>query len=299
MVILPKEHDFIDFNTENLKGLQKKSLIMLKYFKEFCRENGLTFYLCGGCCIGAVRNNGFIPWDDDVDVFMPRNDYEKLSYLWNEKADTKKFSCVRNTKDKFSGNIFITIVDNNTTLIKPYQQDLDIPHGVVMDVFPLDGCPSGKIKRKIQMGWAIIYSLYSSQMVPKNHGAIIGLLGSIMLGLVPSSKLRYRIWSFAQKQMSKYSIEECDKITELCAGPHYMKNEYPKAAFREPVYKEFEGCMMPIPTDYDKYLLIAFGNYMALPPKEEQIPHHDIIFLDLDNSYKKYKGVKYCTEEKI
>lgn len=290
---------FIDLNPEILKKLQSKSLEILKYFKKFCEENDLTFYLCGGCCIGAVREKGFIPWDDDIDVFMPRNDYKKLYTLWNEKADTEKFSCLKNTKDKFVGNIFITIVDNNTTLIKPYQKELDIPQGVVIDVFPLDGCPSGKIKRRIQKFWAMIYSLYGAQVAPKKHGKMVNLVGNILLRLAPSKNIRYSIWSFAEKKMSKYSINECDKITELCAGPYYMKNEYPKSAFIRPVYKEFEYCMMPLPTGYDKYLSMAFGDYMNLPPKEEQKPHHDITFLDLDNSYKKYKGIEYCTEEKI
>ena len=73
-----------------------------------------------------------------------------------------------------------------------------------------------------------------------------------------------------------------------------MQNEYPKHIFEDVVYKEFEGHMMPIPSGYDEYLTIAFGDYKKLPPKEKQVPHHDIIFCDLDNPYEKYKGVYYC-----
>ena len=274
---------------EILKKLQQKGLGILRYFKAFCDENNLTFYLCGGCCIGTLRHGGFIPWDDDVDVFMPRSDYERLYELWPQRADTSKFSCLRTTSDEFSGNIFTTIIDNNTTLVKPYQEGMDIPHGVVMDVFPLDGCPSSKLKRKAQMLWAMIYSLYCAQIPPTNHGKIVNILGKLLLGVVPGKKARFSISKFAERQMSKYPIRECEKVTELCAGPHYMKNEYPVSAFGEPVYKNFEGFSMPIPTEFDKYLKMAFGDYMALPPENQRAPHHDIIFLDLENGYKAYK----------
>ena len=283
---------------EELRALQLKSLDLALYFKKFCDENNLLFYFCGGGCIGAIRHGGFIPWDDDLDFFMPREDYEKLHKIWDKKADTKNYSCLHPSKDLNTGNIFTTIVDNNTTFIKPYQIDLDIPLGVALDVFPLDGYPSSKFARKKQIFWALIYSLYLAQIVPQNHGKIVSLLGKMMLRVVPSKKLRYRIWKFAEKQMSKYKIEDCDSITELCAGPGYMKNRYPKEAFTSAVLHTFEGQEMPLPKGYDAYLRIAFGDYMKLPPKEKQAAHHDVAFWDLNNSYKKYKGIEYCMEDK-
>ena len=277
-----------------LRDLQLKGLEILLYFKKFCEENNLKFYLCGGCCIGAIRHEGFIPWDDDVDVFMPRSDYEKLHVLWDKLADTKRYECVYMKKDNLCRQIFTTISDASTTMIKPDHEDLDIPHGVTIDVFPLDGCPESRIKRYSQMFWALIYSLYFAQVVPKNHGKGIELIGKFMLNIVPSEKYRYKIGKFAEKNMSKYSIADCKYITELCAGPHYMKNEYTKEIFSGAVYKEFEGYKLPLPKGYDDYLHIAFGDYMKLPAKEKQIPHHDAIFLDLTTGYKNYKGKYYC-----
>ncbi len=278
----------IVLSLEQIRELQLKGLEIFLYFKDFCEKHGLLFYFCGGCCIGALRNKGFVPWDDDVDVFMPRDDYEKLLELWNNFADTEKYSCLRTTKEQFVGNIFTTIVDNNTTLIKPNQEKLNIPKGVAVDVFPLDGCPAG-FARKIQKFWALIYSLYLAQLVPQNHGKVVSLIGKTLLALVTGKNLRYKIWKFAEKQMSKHKIKDCEFITELCAGPDYMKNKYPKEIFASGVYKEFESHMMPLPVGYDKYLKMAFGDYMNLPPKEKQVCHHDIIFMDLENSYKKYE----------
>ena len=75
-----------DIPKELVRKLQKKELDMLLYFDQFCTEHDLTYFLCGGCCIGTVRNGGFIPWDDDVDVFMPRTDYERIKKLWKNNG---------------------------------------------------------------------------------------------------------------------------------------------------------------------------------------------------------------------
>jgi lipopolysaccharide cholinephosphotransferase len=270
------------------RQLQLKSLNIFIYFKEFCEKRNLMFYFCGGCCIGAIRHKGFIPWDDDIDVFMPRQDYEKLYSLWQEKGDSSRYSLLRNTEGKFVGSIFTTIVDNNTTLIKPDTKDLDIPQGVSIDVFPLDGAPSGKLARSVQLFWSLIHGLYSAQIVPRNYGKLVKLAGKILLGAVPDKKIRYKISKFAENKMSKYKIENCEYITELCAGPKYMENKYPKIIFSSSIYEEFEGMKVPVPIGYDRYLKIAFGDYMTMPPEEKQVSHHETIFMDLEKSYKEY-----------
>lgn len=285
------------FDEKELRELQLKELELLKVFKEFCDSHGLLFYFCGGCCIGTLRHKGFIPWDDDIDVFMPRRDYEKLYELWKKEGDNERYPILRTTKDFFSGNIFTTIVDTTTTWIKPDFVDLDIPLGVPMDILPLDGCPSGKWARKMQIVNAMIYSLYNAQVVPKKHGGVVGAVSKVLLGIVPK-KLRYSIWRSCEKRMTKYNIDDCEYITELCAGPHYMMNRYPKSAFDSAVYREFEGLEMPIPVGYDEYLRIAFGDYMKMPPKEKQKAHHDLVFADIHNSYKDYKGIYYCKDKK-
>lgn len=274
------------FSDSELKNLQKRNLELILKFKTFCDNNNLRFCLCGGGCIGAVRHSGFIPWDDDLDVFMPREDYERLSTIDCSQED---FDVVRTNKKVFSGQTFTVVSDENSTLIKKEQIGLNSPRGVSLDVFPLDGCPDSKFKQKIQMLCARLFSLYTAQVVPKNHGLFIGIIGRILLTVIPK-KFRFDIASFFEKNMSKYKIEDCKYIKELCAGPKYMQNVYDKKIFESFVLKDFEGHKLPIPAGYGEYLRTAFGNYMEFPPEEERVNSHDIVFLDLENSHDKYKN---------
>lgn len=281
-----------EFTPETLRKLQLKELDTLVYFKEFCDKNNLLFYLCGGCCIGSLRTGGFIPWDDDIDILMPRDDYEKLYKLWdNDKHE--RFKLLRTDEKIFTGNIFTTIVDTETTCVKANQAHLDIPFGIMMDIFPIDGCPKGKFKRTMQKLNAMIYSLFLAQIVPENHGGIMALGSKFLLSIVKSPKAREKKWRNAERRMSKYKISDCEYITELCEGVHSMQPEYPKEWFASAVYREFEGLQMPIPVGYDPYLKKAFGDYMTLPPEDKQKPHHDIILVDTERSYKEVlKGKK-------
>lgn len=281
-----------EFTPETLRKLQLKELDTLVYFKEFCDKNNLLFYLCGGCCIGSLRTGGFIPWDDDIDILMPRDDYEKLYKLWdNDKQE--RFKLLRTDEKIFTGNIFTTIVDTETTCVKANQAHLDIPFGIMMDIFPIDGCPKGKFKRTMQKLNAMIYSLFLAQIVPENHGGIMALGSKFLLSIVKSPKAREKKWRNAERRMSKYKIADCEYVTELCEGVHSMQPEYPKEWFASAVYREFEGLQMPIPVGYDPYLKKAFGDYMTPPPEDKQKPHHDMILVDTERSYKEVlKGKK-------
>lgn len=272
----------IHLDRDTLKKLQQKELESLVYFDKFCKEYELKYFLLGGCVIGAIRHNGFIPWDDDIDVMMPRRDYERMLRLWKTYESNERFLMLKTDGDTFTGNCFATLVDTSATMVKENQKDIDVPHGIVTDVFPLDGCPDGKFKRYLQYYHAMMYSLYMTEVVPTNHGKLIRFVGSVLLKLVPSRKRRTKIWKKHERKMTRYSFNTHEKCTELCAGPHYMLNEYPQRAFADVIYHEFEGMQFPIPQGYDTYLKMAFGNYMELPPEDKQVPHHDLVALDLD-----------------
>ena len=275
-----------------MEPLQAKCLEMAEYFVQFCKENDLLCYLCGGGAIGTLRHKGFIPWDDDLDFFMPRKDYEKLAQLWPQKADSR-YQLSKSNENYIDRNLFITIRDTQTTCIKPYQQDLDIPHGLALDVLPLDYYPANGLSRKKQVIAALVYSLFCAQTIPEKHGGIMKWGSQALLTLIPSKKIRYKIWKKAEAEMTKYTKDESDGITELCSGPYYMKKKYRISSFEDALWLPFEETELPIPIGYDAYLKTAFGDYMTPPPVEKQVAHHDAVLIDLEKSYTHYKGEYY------
>lgn len=283
--------DILNLDRETLRKLQLKELESLVYFDDFCKKHELTYYLLGGCVIGAVRHGGFIPWDDDIDLIMPRRDYERMLRLWKKEESSERFLMLKTDGEVFTGNSFATLIDTSATMVKDNQKDIDVPHGIVTDIFPMDGCPDGKFKRYLQYYHAMMYSLYITEVVPTKHGGLIKAVSSVLLKLVPSREKRTKIWKKHEKKMTRYSFNTHKKCTELCAGPHYMLNEYPHEAFAEPVYHDFEGLSMPLPQGYDEYLKMAFGEYMELPPEDKQVPHHDLAALDLDKPCEGYEPI--------
>jgi lipopolysaccharide cholinephosphotransferase len=273
--------------------MQLKSLEMFDYLRAFCDEHGLLVYFCGGCCIGAVRHKGFIPWDDDVDVFMPRPDYERLVELWPEHADTERYSYVRTTESMVTGDLMAKICDNTTTCVTAYQRDKDIPQGLTLDILPLDAYPATAWGRRRQVLWALIFSLFNAQSVPVNHGGAMAWGSRVLLGIFRSKRLRYRIWRAAERRMSLTPFGSTESVTELASGPGYMRNRYPHAAFATATYGEFEGKQEPLPAGYDEYLRIAFGDYTQLPSEDQRKPHHNIVLLDLETPYLEYRGTGY------
>lgn len=284
-----------ELNREEMRKLQLKSLEILRYFDGFCRQHKLRYFLCGGCCIGTIRHQGFIPWDDDIDLFMPRPDYERLKRIWAEKVDKgedgkSRYVLCRSDKDHFLRSMLTAIADERTTFIKERQADLDICHGVRVEILPLDGCPEGRLKRKLQILWALTYQVFNLQEAPTSKGRALEWIGRTMLAAFPTQRLRYCMWRLAERQMTRYPFDGSSHITELCSRYRYMVNRYPKAVFEKAVFKEFEGEKFPIPAGYHRYLTMAFGDYMELPPKKEQVAKHGAVLVDLENGYAQHRG---------
>ena len=272
----------------SLLEIQKIELRLLGLFHDICREQEFRYSLSGGSLIGAVRHHGFIPWDDDVDVLLQRDEYERLCSLWQEKLPDGRFRLLRTDGKMFTGNIFATVTDTNYTMVKANQADIDIPHGLVIDVFPLDVCPDGSFARKMQYFWTMIYSLFLAQVVPENHGGVLAFGSKLLLGIFRGKKIREKLWRTAERHMKKYKRDENECLTELCSGPHWMKMKYPKRIYEGVDRVTFEGIELPVASGYREYLEMVFGDYMTPPPEDMRVPHHDIAYLDLHTPCKVY-----------
>ena len=283
--------------TVSTAELQQKMLEILLYFDRFCRENGLMYYLCGGGLIGAVRHHGFIPWDDDIDLFMPREDYERLAEIWAEKADTSRYAYCRTDREHVYHDGGASIRDINTTEINRHSVDEDICHGIALEIMPIDGCPESRVKRAVQLYNAFLFSLFNVQRLPDNKGGIIRTVSGIMYKLVKSPERRYCIWKRAEKRMSRYSWEDCNEVTELIGSIKGMLLRHPKQDFDHVVYLDFEGHQVPVMAGYKEYLTKIWGDYMQLPPVEHRVAKHNTVCISTTEPYSKFKGIYYCVDQ--
>lgn len=244
-----------------LDEYRKILLIVLEDINHFCQENSIKYYLDSGTLLGAVRHKGFIPWDDDIDLIMPREDYER--FIKEYKSDKCTLLSYHNCKDYFYP--FAKVNYNHTVVI-----ELIVPHieglGVNIDIFPLDGMPNQIVFRRF-------------------HQDLLMFLNKLRALIVKVKKispafLQFLLrWRWLVKQIDqlgkKYSIENslfCGNITATTV----RHKEIPISVFDKTTIIEFEGKNYPVPIDYDKYLTVLYGNYMKLPPKEKQIVNHKI-----------------------
>lgn len=279
--------------TTSLKAYQEKLLEILMYFDSFCREHNLRYYLAGGTCIGAVRHQGFIPWDCDVDVIMLRDDFEKLSEIWDKYADTTRYVFDRTNKTNNMRAQLGAIKDINTTYIRSHNTHYDMNHGIPIDVIAWDRLSDDMFKRRLQVFNGMVFSLFNAQRIPNQHGGIAKVVSKIILGIFRSKSLRYKIWTHCEKAMSQYNDQDTEYVGELVCGYKNGCRLYKSEWFKEPKELIFEGHSIYCPTVPEKYLEVRYGDFRTLPPEDERIPKFTPSFIDLNKSYKEYKGIKY------
>ena len=244
-------------------------LDILKSFIKYCDSNHLTYYLCGGSALGAVRHSGFIPWDDDIDVMMPRADYEQLLERF---SDTKYrlYSCW-NRDDYYYP--FAKIVDEKTVLIEDVNSKSKL--GVYIDVFPIENLSSDsktnvKIYKKRNR---FMLDITSKTAIKKKRG----LIKSVALLLLKAKNRKKSLLNIVRAFDSYARKISSENDGVLCKGKiiwgYGAKEIMPSNVYAEPVYLLFEGIKVKMPTDWDYYLKSLFGDYMMLPPENKRVNH--------------------------
>lgn len=284
-------------NKVTIQQLQNKALEILVYFQTLCRENNLRYWVGGGTLIGALRHQGFIPWDDDIDIFMPRSDYEQLYQLWPKIADTTHYALCRTNRQKNYHQTDMQLVDITTTFINRHSQHEDIEHGVSIDIMPFEGCPDGSLARLAQIWHSILYCIYNVQRLPDHQGKLLRWLTKIVLGLIKSPEKRYQIWHKHEKAMTQFDFDHEKTVKETITSFRALFYSYPREYFNTRLVP-FENIQVPIPVGAHEYLTRIFGDYMQWPPEEKRVAKHDVVFIDLTTSYDHYRGIHYLNNSR-
>ena len=273
-------------DAQRLKNIE---LEMLKKFVEICERLNLRYYLIGGSLLGAIRHRGFIPWDDDIDVGMPRKDYEK--FIKEAQNYLPEYYFVQNRKtDPELLNNYTKIRDSRTTFIETRVKHRKINHGVFIDVFPIDFYPDTKIKQICFDLKKILqkYRLRGAFIIPEEskhaaHAEFFARAFSLLLRIIYPTTT-----SVLNAQDKLYKKEKHSTlIANLCGS--WGKREILQASWmNETCDVEFEGMKLKAPKEYDKYLKQVYGNYMKLPPLEKRVGHHHNEIIDLDKPYTMY-----------
>lgn len=263
-----------------LKEIQKVELETLIAFHNFCEKYNLQYYLCGGTLIGAVRDQRFIPWDDDIDTMMPRPDYMRLIKIAKDgMIDQYHKIC---TYDLDEGipivPYVIRIVDIRTEIVF---HNMRVPYytGCFIDVFAIDGVPSSKILRKMLFkGKQVLVDLFFccvTKMGTKRRNGFVTIMQYFLLPFLPIIRLPgYKTYQFLiNKCGQKFPFDICDFIAVVPG-----RGEERETMRREDLwpYKlvEFEGHQFYAMGNYLKYLSNMYNNFMELPPKNDRLPHH-------------------------
>ena len=270
-----------------LTELQIKILQMMKWFHQFCVENDIAYYMVGGTMLGAARHQGFIPWDDDIDVGVPRKHYDKLIMLGKSiDSENNKFRI----ESHYDGNDdyeypYAKIYDTTTTLIENKRKHPK--RGVYIDVFPLDGIGDSlnsalnnykPILLKLDLLNAKICDVREGRSRLKNTAVRIA-------GLIPDCIYNpRRLIKQLDRLCSERDFYDSRYVGNL-VGNWGKKEIMPFSAFGTPTLYSFEDLELYGVEDYEQYLSYLYGEWRELPPIDKQKSHHDFEEINLSKSY--------------
>lgn len=269
--------------SEKMKKVWAVELNLLEYFDNLCREHNLRYFVDYGTLLGAVRHQGFIPWDDDIDVVMFRDDYERFQAIAQDAVGFPYF--FQNSYTDIMIWAFSKLRDSRTTAIEFPDISPEFHQGIFIDIFPLDDVPDGKAVKPVigQMQREIWMSVVDAkglvELLDRGYKSAMDAQVLISLTNMPVRERMKLFEEFNASQFGKSTMVDC--ITEYFAGTQSVPREW----YSDVVYLPFENVMVPAPAGYDHLLKCRYGDYMT----PAQIPNlHDGIFMDPDKPYTEY-----------
>lgn len=261
---------------------------VLRKFIEICKQHNLTYYCCGGTAIGAIRHGGMIPWDDDIDVFMPRPDYDRFVDII-QNTDLGNYEYVSPfTHDNYP-LYFIKLCNRKTTLME--EHDTPCVYGLYIDVFPIDGAPDDydeakamerrftKIKNKLEA--ISTHNTFAEYIKLLCNHKEWGRFVRKTIGFFFRKKYRNHLLCQLDSICRSFPFDYSNLVAVYC-GSYGPKEVFPRKWLENTVKFSFEGLTVNLPSGYDSYLRQYYGDYMQLPPEEKRISHHTKAFFNFE-----------------
>lgn len=261
------------------RDLQLRILEMVKDIDKLCKKHNISYYLAYGSVLGAVRHKGFIPWDDDFDIMLKYEDYNKFMDVCQKELDQNKYFVQTLETDPNYYLSFGKIRNIQTTLIEESNKDENMVNGVYIDVFPLVGYPKSKLKQTI-------LKINRAFALSANRNVINNKMLKIIFDIIVRIFGKNNIVSFCSKQCVKYKCDDCEEIISVFDGDGVQIGLTSNKILGKPKMVKFEEMKLPIPEDYDSYLKNLYNDYMQLPSKEHiDFKTHKPYYLNLKRHY--------------
>ena len=265
------------------KKLWETEQEILDVIHSVCTENGLRYSLAYGTLLGAVRHGGFIPWDDDVDVMMPREDYETLIKIWPDVAPEGFLLETERMYDDFLNTFLKVRKDHTTFLQEEYERDSRHHKGIFVDIFPADRRAQGTIAGALQY-FDFALCLLFNRGHESGSGGIVGLGEKILLLLVPKKYYR-KLSNYAGAKSRRWNNNDSSELVFPCTIRD-CRRFYPSDLFDHLELIPFNGKSYYAFHNRHQFLSIRYGDYMELPPEEEQLWKHHPILIDFEHNYE-------------
>ena len=269
-------------NVMSLDDMRLIQLEILSHIKNVCEVNNIKFYLGGGTLLGAIRHKGYIPWDDDIDIFMFREDYLNLLNLLRKSKDNE-FKVLSSSDNSDYYYPFAKVVKTSTYMVEENTPEIK-GYGVYVDVFPIDGLPNNRLGRRIDFTPILIMlKMHNLSTTNKSSGksSILKKFTKYCLWTIFRPIGYQRFLKKIDKRLLKYS-EKGSKFVACCVGSYGLREVVPKSIFDETILVRFEDDEYYAPKGFDKYLSNLYGDYMTLPPAEKRVRNHSNIAYWLD-----------------
>lgn len=272
---LPHNHD------GRLGSIQNILLSYLLEVDRICKKHNIKYFLGGGTLLGAIRHHGFIPWDDDADIMMLREDYDKFCKIAQSELP-KNMTFQSNETDKHCYYEFAKIRLDNTIFATGFAKNHKTMHnGLAFDIFCHDKTANSRLGQKIHLGMtlftrALVFNKWNNRKTD-NGNRLQTAFTNFCIKLFP---IRFSLW-LERKTLSFFKRKKNAKYLYDGMGRNVYNGSFPISYLDEAVYVDFEGYKLPVPKEYDKYLTFLYGDYMELAPLSTRLGCHEIKLCDI------------------